>query len=118
MTKTKTKRYKSLGFYNNRLKLYLNKLYFLNVDLGKLIQADDTDFPHFSKSKKGWTLNKIHKWITKENKNGIAGNIEISKEKLKYALELCEKSQTQISGKTIKKKKKQKNNRKEKTKKK
>ena len=89
----KEKRYKTLGFYycRNKLVSFYNFFYLFNVNIHGLIQADDTDFPHFSKSQKGWTLDRIHKWITTENR-GLAGTVQISKKKLKYMLDLCSKS--------------------------
>ena len=84
----KQQRYKELGFYKCRTKLWLNKIFFLGVDLPYLIQIDDTDFPSFSKKQNGWTLDKIHKWITVDN-NGVGGTVNISKKQLKYALDLC-----------------------------
>ena len=98
ITKNKKKTYKNLNFYKCKSKLYYpyNRLYLWDVNLMQLIQIDDTDSPPKKWLYKDLTLDQIHEWITKLNKGGLGGNVKISKEKLKYILDLCEPSKKEI----------------------
>ena len=91
--------WRDVGFYECRNKLTKNWYRFgiingMNI-VSQLIQVADTDYPHFSKSKKGWNLDTMHNWITGNDKKkgppGLAGPVNITKNKLLMALNMCSK---------------------------
>ena len=88
--KPEEKRWKDLRFFECREKLWKERK---RLGGGKkvwqLVQADDTDFPRFYPSQKGWTFDKIHSWMTDKNRSGLSGVISISKPKLRLALNIC-----------------------------
>lgn len=88
--KSEERRWKTLGFYECREKLFkARKKLGGEKKVWQLVQADDTDFPHFSPSQKGWTFEKIHSWMNDKKRSGLSGVMSISKPQLKLALKIC-----------------------------
>ena len=88
--KSEERRWKTLGFYECRDKLFkAGKKLGGEKKVWQLVQADDTDFPHFSPSQKGWTFEKIHSWMNDKKRSGLSGVMSISKPQLKLALKIC-----------------------------
>ena len=88
--KPEEKRWKDLRFFECREKLWKERKRLGGAKkVWQLVQADDTDFPRFYPSQKGWTFEKIHSWINDKNRSGLSGVISISKPKLRLALDIC-----------------------------
>ena len=91
-TRASEKRWKSLGFYNCREALWKNAQKLGGKkQVWQLIQADDTDFPSFYPSQKGWTFERIHSWINDKHRGGLSGQMTVSERQLRYALQLCKR---------------------------
>ena len=88
--KSEEQRWKDLRFFECREKLWKERKRLGGAKkVWQLVQADDTDFPRFSPSQKGWTFDKIHSWMIDKNRSGLSGVISISKPKLRLALDIC-----------------------------
>lgn len=61
----------------------------------QLVTVSDTDFPIFPKKSRGWNLCEMHNWITGNDKDEgeptLAGPVDITREQLLIALNLCSK---------------------------